>query len=315
MKKKTKKTIKAVIPRSFIVYGKRTKNLIDDKLKDRAERGEINSKLVDLLATAKKIENKDNPELIISLTSYGHRIGKTTPLTIASLLNQTQSPDRIVIWLAYGDKPSRALKKLEKYGLHIKYTDDIRSYKKLVPTLKENPKSIIVTVDDDMLYPKNWLEKTLKTYKENPKAIVVNRGKKIIIKNGQVRPYTEWPLLVDNKVTSTLMLPTGAGGVLYPPHSLDSRVTDEGLYMKLAPHADDLWFWAMAELKNTKRVLVIDGFSNTVEYELDNSNNNRLSIVNVDPKNKNNNDRQLAKILDQFPELYNKLKRTTKRVK
>lgn len=313
MKEKTKKAIKAVVSRSFIAHGRKTKHLIDAKLKDRAQQGKINSKLVDLLATAKKIEKNDNPRLIISLTSYGHRIGKTAPLTIASLLNQTQSPDSIVIWLAYSDKPSRALKKLEGYGLHIKYTDDIKSYKKLIPTLKDNPKSIIITVDDDMLYPKNWLEKTLKTYKENPRAIVVNRGKKIIIKNGQVKPYTDWPLLVDNKTNSTLMLPTGAGGVLYPPNSLDSRVVDQSLYMKLAPHADDLWFWAMAELKNTKRVLVYDGFSNTVEYELDNSNDKRLSIVNVDPNNKNNNDAQLAKILNQFPELYNNLKITKKK--
>ena len=43
----------------------------------------------------------------------------------------------------------------------------------------------------------------------------------------------------------------GWGGVLFPPGSLDSRVTDYDTYMRLCPRADDLWFKAMAHLKGT----------------------------------------------------------------
>jgi hypothetical protein len=135
-----------------------------------------------------------------------------------------------------------------------------------------------------------------------------------MLRNGKPRPYKEWPLLSEEDNTdSHLILANGAGGVLYPPHSLDPRVADEHLYMKLAPNADDLWFWAMTELKNTPKIMVKDGFSDTVEYELDNSNENRLSIINTDPRNKINNDTQLARILKQFPELCNNIKNATKR--
>ena len=38
----------------------------------------------------------------------------------------------------------------------------------------------------------------------------------------------------------------GAGGILYPPKSLNPIVTDVELFLKLAPKADDLWFKAMS---------------------------------------------------------------------
>ena len=36
-----------------------------------------------------------------------------------------------------------------------------------------------------------------------------------------------------------------------PDFSLDDRVVDRDTYMRLCPHADDLWFKAMAMLKGT----------------------------------------------------------------
>ena len=44
-------------------------------------------------------------------------------------------------------------------------------------------------------------------------------------------------------------------GVLYPPHTLYSDVSREDLFIRLAPDADDVWFWAMAVLNGTKIML------------------------------------------------------------
>lgn len=261
------------------------------------------------VTSLKSLTKQQDPHIIISLTSYGHRIEKTAPITIASLLRQTVLPDGIILWLSDYEKPSRELVELENHGLEIRFTEDIKSYKKLIPTLLDYPDSVIITVDDDMVYPETWLEKTLATFRTNPGAIVANRARMITVNDKRVSSYTDWPLLTDNNIESRFILPTGAGGVLYPPRSLDSRVVDKDLFMTLAPHADDLWFWAMAELNHTPRVLVNDGFSDTLEYELDNSNEMRLSIMNVDPNNKDNNDTQLSRILDRFPELYDFLNR------
>ena len=102
-------------------------------------------------------------KVIISLTSYGRRVRKTLPLTITSLLKQTYKPDMVLLWLDYSwqnkDLPSR-LKKLIDYGLTIKYCEDIKSYKKLIPTLLEYPNEVIITTDDDVfLYDLNEMKK------------------------------------------------------------------------------------------------------------------------------------------------------------
>ena len=39
------------------------------------------------------------PNLIVSLTSYGRRISKTLRFSLLSMLHQTRMPDRIVVWL------------------------------------------------------------------------------------------------------------------------------------------------------------------------------------------------------------------------
>ncbi|NQX93392.1 MAG: hypothetical protein HRT64_00430 [Erythrobacter sp.] len=49
------------------------------------------------------------------------------------------------------------------------------------------------------------------------------------------------------------LFPTGVGGVLYPPGAFDKQVTDENLFMKLAPRGDDIWFFWMARLAGTQQ--------------------------------------------------------------
>lgn len=40
--------------------------------------------------------------------------------------------------------------------------------------------------------------------------------------------------------------------MLYPPNSLNQNIDDIKQFTMLAPHGDDIWFWAMALLNNTK---------------------------------------------------------------
>ena len=78
-------------------------------------------------------------DIIISLTSYGKRIYDVY-LTIESLMRQTIKPNKIILWLAEDefslDNIPQTLKNIQKRGLTIEFCEDIRSYKKLVPALK-----------------------------------------------------------------------------------------------------------------------------------------------------------------------------------
>ena len=99
-------------------------------------------------------------EIIVSLTTHGRRIYEVY-LAIESIMQGSRKPDRIVLWLSsdiQGVSLPLTLLKQMKRGLIVKFTEDIGPYTKLVPALTEYPDSVIVTIDDDILYPYDTLE-------------------------------------------------------------------------------------------------------------------------------------------------------------
>ena len=251
---------------------------------------------------------KRAPQIIVSLTSFPERIHET-PYTIYSLLNQNLKPDKVILWLAEEQFPNRendlpeSLLNLKKNGLTIDWCSDIKSYKKLIPTLKQHPNDYIVTVDDDIYYSENWLEQMWNTSKEYPNTIISSRARDIKIKDGQLENYLKWKILKHFREPSYLTLPTGAGGTLYCPNALSDSVFDESLFNKLCPTADDMWFWAMAVLNKTKityveKPLVRLTYVN-IAQELGILNKFTLWQYNRDGYN----DIQMNNIINYFPEI------------
>jgi hypothetical protein len=242
------------------------------------------------------------PQYIVNLTSYGERAWKTAPYAVCSLFNQTVLPDRIIIWLAHGTPISPVLSELQKKGLEIRYCEDIKSYKKLIPALREFPDDVLITADDDVYYPENWFELMKTSYTNDPARIYAHRLHEIKLdKDKNIMPYREWRMEIKTVESSRRLFPTGIGGVLYPPHSLDNRVLDIDGLLKLAPTTDDIWFWAMAKLKGTEHALINNGCSHFEDIERVNEG---LYIKNV----YGNNDVQIRNIIKYFPELTEVLK-------
>ena len=205
---------------------------------------------------------------IISLTSFPARID-TVNQTIKTLLNQTVKAKKIVLWLADSQFPNkekdlpRKLLCLRKKGLSIEWCKDLRSFKKLIPALQEYPEDIIVTADDDILYPENWLELLLKGYLGNPDIISCHRAHTVKYdSHGKIQPYGQWRGKCRLSVPSYLNFPTSGAGCLYPPHCLHRDVMNIKKFQKLCPQADDIWFWGMAVLKGTKIKIVKNNISN-----------------------------------------------------
>jgi hypothetical protein len=193
-------------------------------------------------------------ELIISLTSYPARFG-TLHLTLACLLDQTVAPDRIILWVAQNDFGAlpRRVRDLEQRGLEVRACDDIRSFKKLLPALKAFPDAYIATADDDVYYPNDWLEILINACSD--RVIACHRAHRIKRRSdGRVAPYLEWDFIVqveNSQRPSSDLVPTGVGGVLYPPQSLDPCVSDRQLFQRLSPDGDDLWFFWCGRLTGT----------------------------------------------------------------
>ena len=248
--------------------------------------------------------NERVKSLIVSLTSFPERI-PTLHHTLKSLLGQSLSPEKIVLWLAVDQFPQK-LKSLPKQvtdlmplGVEIKWCEDIKSYKKLVPSLRKYPDKCIVTADDDIIYPRFWLEKLWATHLEFPKCIIAHRARVIKHRMKRLCMYKTWPILVHAMTPEKyFVLPTTGGGVLYPPKSFNLETLDDKVFMDVAPHADDLWFWAMSVLakKEVKHVFAYESTLNLAKGSQEIS----LSQFNVQ---QSQNDVQLKKILDHYPEV------------
>lgn len=248
-------------------------------------------------------------QVIVSLTSFPTRI-KAVSQAIETILDQTWMPDRVTLWLADSQFPRkeaelpRELLALRSRGLEIFWTKDIKSYKKLVPALKAFPNEVIVTADDDLFYPRNWLEELARAYLKDPLSIQARRAHEIsFLDENTLAPYASWEKDIGPRAHSFNNFLTGVGGVLFPPKALHSDVLDEANFTALCPRGDDIWFWAMAVRNGTKINVPVKSFplrfvEGTQEVSLW-----RDNIGGGE------NDRALTRVLKAYPEILPKLDR------
>lgn len=225
------------------------------------ERSKIRYKKFLLFSNSSKPRTKD---LIITLTSFPERIS-TISDTLISLLDQSLRPESIVLWLAEEQFPNKEkdlpleILNLRKYGLEIRWCKDLKSYKKLIPALEIFPDKLLVTADDDIFYPKNWLRDLYESYLNDPDSIFCHRVHRITFnEENEVQPYQAWDkcLIKGQEKEKDILFFTTGGGVLFPPNCFYEDVQREDLFQKLCPLADDIWFWAMIILKNKKIKIV-----------------------------------------------------------
>ena len=172
-----------------------------------------------------------------------------------------------VLYLATEEFPRREkdlpreLLALTSERFEIRWTKNIRSYKKLIPALKDFPDDIIITFDDDLLFSPVLIERLLVGYRKHPEMIHCHRITNISfdaagnVKTSHI-PYDKPTYL--NKLS-------GGAACLYPPHGLHADIFDEDKFMTLAPTSDDIWFWLMGVM-NGRRVNVVENNLDTLNY-------------------------------------------------
>jgi len=279
-----------------------------------------------LIPTLVPLEVKNSPRYVVSLTSYGRRLTATAPYAIITLLGQSVKPDKIVLWVANEDKGRipEIMGDLTEKGLDIRFCEDIRSYKKLIPALHEFPDDYIITADDDAYYPQNWFEQLMVEHKKNPKKIICHRAHGIKVdENHNPLPYMQWHGCIESGVATSgqskplhrleSIFPTGVGGVLYPPKCLHKDVEIKELFMKLAPMADDIWFWAMAILNKeyfcdeSPYIVVENGYAKIMQdvEPQQQRKGNSLWSYNLH----GGNDKQLKAVIEYYPRIKDVLRK------
>lgn len=248
------------------------------------------------------------PEAIISFTSYPGRIHSVDQVAL-SLLNQDIPSKKVILWLADSQFPNReadlpeALLALREHGLSIEWCEDIRSYKKLIPALEKYPDDIIVTADDDIIYPSDWLRRLVAAYIERPDMLHSLRSHELRITSGNLAPYASWRHEVEEAAPSFCNFCTSGGGVLYKKELLHNDILKKDIFLKVCPDADDIWFWGMAVLRGT-RINLVSPSLGKLSY-VEGSQDDALWRVNL---TQNANDQKLKNIMQSYPNLLAKVK-------
>lgn len=203
-------------------------------------------------------------QILVSLTSFPARIN-TVHLTIESILSQKIKADKIILWLAESEFPQKMkdlpenLKSLCDKGLEIQWCEDLKPHKKYFFAMQKYPDSIIVTIDDDTIYPDNLLQKLLNSYKKYPFAVSAMRAHLIsMTSDNKVGLYKTWKReITDVGFPSMALCATGVGGVLYPPHIFNKEIFNKNVIERYCLYADDLWLKVM-QLINQIPVVIAD---------------------------------------------------------
>ena len=204
----------------------------------------------------KKIEfglnttEKRREKIIVSLTSFPPRFDQLH-LTLKSILLQSEKPDRIIVYLGSDSSRGQFTKEmldLERYGVEYRIDSErnLKAHKKYFYAMQEFPNDIIVTADDDLYYPSNWLLSLIKSYNKYPNAISARRVHLMKQKDGILLPYNMWKDQCRSIVEPNFsLLATGGSGKLYPPHCLNECAFDDKIFKELCFDADDIWLKCM----------------------------------------------------------------------
>lgn len=200
------------------------------------------------------VYDEKSPKPLISLTAISTRIERVA-ITIRSIKKQTLQPHSINLYISQDsylvDEGIQAncghLKEIFSLGVNIYNVKNIGPYRKQYPIIEQlksagaDPKTPIVTIDDDVIYPKEIIKSLVETMSEK-NAIVAHRGREISVTENAIADYSEFP--IPSQYSSLNNVGTGKNGIAY---QLGFFPASKKNYIGhiLAPTADDIWCkWA-----------------------------------------------------------------------
>jgi hypothetical protein len=186
---------------------------------------------------------------VVSLTSHGERL-RTVYITIESIGRGGRLPSRLILWIddpvLYGNLPL-PLHRLMKRGLEVRFCKNYGPHVKYYPYLQSTEKftESLVTADDDILYPRSWLEKLVTASEREPDLVLCHRAHVVGFCREEIAPYATWePCRSVSPAARNFA--TGTSGVLYPPAFLRRlKLADRGFESR-CPKADDIWLHVQA---------------------------------------------------------------------
>lgn len=187
---------------------------------------------------------------VVSLTTYGERVN-TVHLTIESIARGQMRPSRLILWVddiaIFHDLPP-GVRRLQNRGLEVKLCKNYGPHTKYYPYLEmvEETRIPLVTADDDLLYPRDWLKGLDRALKEFPDVVNCHRAHRIVLNSEGLETYSGWRP-VNSIEASFCNFATGVAGVIYPLQMQRALKSQAATFLESCPNADDVWLhlWAL----------------------------------------------------------------------
>ncbi len=199
-------------------------------------------------------------KITVSLTSYPARFG-TLDIVLKRLMDQTMKPDRLILYLDDHIPPSQvpeAVRDLARFGLEIQFVPyDLKPHKKYFFAMQAFPEDVVITVDDDTVYPRELVETLVASWRRFPDCVSALRAHKITFdRDGSIRPYAQWVWECGERDRPSMRyVATGGCGVLYPPRAIPPAAFDVAAIRETSLNNDDLWLKFM-EVETGTRVVI-----------------------------------------------------------
>lgn len=219
-----------------------------------------------IIVTDKKLKKKrelfiKDQKVIVSLTTFPKRINKVW-IVIECILRQSVEVDFIKLYLSkeqfpkgYDGLPNKLQKYVEKGKLDVVFVDnDYRSHKKYYYSFLEYKNDLVITFDDDIIYPSFIIEELLNNYLLDNSSIICTRGYIVEKEGKQLKPYNNWPLLRGYKKASYDIFHTSGGGTLYPVSLFKEELFNHNLFLEKCKYADDVWLNVIAQISSIKTI-------------------------------------------------------------
>lgn len=190
---------------------------------------------------------------VVSLTSFPARIN-TIWIVLISMFYQTRKPGKILLILTDEEFPHgkeslpKSLQRMEKLGVEIVFVNyNLKPHNKYYYALSTIRDRDVITIDDDLFYWDNTIERLYKLKAEHPDCICANKALQIV-KDGDVFCYRR----PSPNVCGHSFMAQGVGAVLYPSHFRTDNLFNKEDIMKLCLLNDDNWLKVNEILANIK---------------------------------------------------------------
>lgn len=189
-------------------------------------------------------------EVVVTMTTHGTRLQRVH-VALESIARGTVRPARLVLWL---DDPALAaalpasLRRLRRRGVEIRLVDGYRVHTKYYPHLLSGRvgERDLVTSDDDIVYPRTWLQGLLDARARYPRETVLcYRAHRVAVADGVVAPYTSWRPVEDTRAGFDVF-GTSVSGQLFPSELMEAVAEHGEAFREVAPDADDVWLHVRA---------------------------------------------------------------------